>query len=153
MSFTELIDQYAAGPDLIRQAVSGMTAEQLDARPMAGQWSTREVICHLADFELVYADRLKRVIAEDSPTLFGGDPDLFAAGLAYAERDVENELALIATTRWQVSTILRALPESALARVGVHSEAGPLTLETFLRNVTGHIPHHIAFIQEKRQRM
>ena len=28
---------------------------------------------------------------------------------------------------------------------------GPLTLETLLRRITGHIPHHIRFILEKRQ--
>ena len=42
-----------------------------------------EVVCHISDFELVYADRMKRVVAEDRPTMFGGDPDLFASKLAY----------------------------------------------------------------------
>jgi hypothetical protein len=31
----------------------------------------------------------------------------------------------------------------------VHSEAGPLTLETLLERVTAHIPHHLSFIDEK----
>ena len=46
-----------------------MTQEQLIARPIPGKWSTLEVVCHLADFEIVYADRIKRVIAENEPTL------------------------------------------------------------------------------------
>ena len=78
-----LTDDYLAGPQLLRQAVAGMSPEQFVARPIPGKWSTLEVICHLADFEIVYTDRIKRVIAEDQPTLFGGDPDLFAARLAY----------------------------------------------------------------------
>ena len=60
----DLIDDYLAGPQLLRQAVAGMSPEQLLARPVRGKWSTLEVICHLADFEIVYADRIKRVIAE-----------------------------------------------------------------------------------------
>ena len=81
-----IIDNYLDGPGILRKAVDGMSPEQLVARPVPGKWSTLEVICHLADFEIVYADRIKRVIAENEPTLFGGDPDTFAARLAYHNR-------------------------------------------------------------------
>lgn len=81
MEPTMLIDDYLAGPLLLRQAVAGMTQEQLVARPVPNKWSTLEVICHLADFEIVGADRIKRVIAENEPTLFGGDEKIFAARL------------------------------------------------------------------------
>jgi hypothetical protein len=33
-----------------------MTREQLLARPVPGKWSTQEVVCHLADYEPIYAD-------------------------------------------------------------------------------------------------
>ena len=72
----DLIEDYLAGPQLLRQAVAGMSPEQLIARPIPGKWSTLEVVCHLADFEIVCADRIKRVIAENEPTLFGGDQKL-----------------------------------------------------------------------------
>ena len=151
MTIQELMEAYAQGPTLLRMAVADMTAQELDARPVAGKWSTREVICHIADFEPIYADRMKRVIAEHEPTMFGGDPDLFAHSLAYDQRDLDNELAMIATIRRHVCDILRTLPSSAFIRIGQHKEAGPLTLETLLRNVTKHIPHHVQFIEEKRQ--
>lgn len=50
-----------------------MSDEQLDAAPNPGKWSTRQVVCHIADFEPVYADRMKRVIAISEPTFCGGD--------------------------------------------------------------------------------
>ena len=64
-----LIDTYAAGPKTLRQAVAGMSRQQLTSRPVAGKWSTLEVVCHLADFDPILADRMKRVIAEEKPTL------------------------------------------------------------------------------------
>ncbi len=88
MDYTQLIDDYLAGPQKLRAAVAGMTAEQLDARPIPGKWSSKQVICHIADFEPVYVDRMKRVIAEYEPTLFSGDPDRFATTWAYDQRDV-----------------------------------------------------------------
>ena len=103
MEPTTLIDDYLAGPQLLRKTMAGMPPEQLLARPIPGKWSTLEVVCHLADFEIVFADRIKRVVAENEPTMFGGDPDLFAARLAYHLRNPEEELLLIALVRQQVA--------------------------------------------------
>lgn len=146
-----LIESYLAGPRDLRKAVAGMTREQLVARPVAGKWSTLEVVCHLADFEPILADRIKRVISHERPTLLGADENLFAAHLAYHERDIEEELAIIEQTRAQLARILRTLPESALQRVGVHSERGELSLERLLGIASKHIPHHLTFLLEKRK--
>src|SRR6185369_13476372 len=147
----ELIDNYLAGARALRQAVAGMTREQLLARPVAGKWSTLEVLCHLGDFEPIYADRMKRVIAEERPQLLGADETRFAKGLAYQERDAAEELNIIEQTRSQMGRILRTLPAEALRRVGVHNERGPLTLEDLLQGVTNHVTHHLKFILEKRR--
>lgn len=146
-----LIDQYAAGAKLLREAIAGMSREQLAARPVPGKWSTLEVICHLSDFEPIYADRMKRVIAEENPVIMSGDPDVFAARLAYSQRDAEEELAIIDSVRKQAARILRLVPAADFARTGRHSADGPLSLETLLTRITGHIPHHVKFIAEKRQ--
>lgn len=151
MSFQALLVDYLAGPDQLRKAVAGMTREQLVARPVAGKWSTLEVVCHLSDFEPIYADRMKRVIAEEQPKIMSGDPDLFAAKLAYLQRDLDEELAIIENTRRQVARILRTLTYADYQRTGVHSADGPLTLETLLTRITNHIPHHAKFILEKRK--
>jgi uncharacterized damage-inducible protein DinB len=146
-----MIDTYLAGANALRKAVAGMTREQLVARPVAGKWSTLEVVCHLADFDPILADRMKRVLAEDRPQLLGADEKRFAAALAYHERDLEEELALIAHTRSQMARILRKQSDEVLKRVGVHSERGELTLERLLTITTNHISHHVKFIVEKRQ--
>src|SRR5215470_189676 len=146
-----LIENYLAGVKTLSQAVAGMTPAQLTARPVAGKWSTLEVVCYLADFDPILADRMKRVLAEDRPSLLGADEKRFAAALAYHERDPEEELALIAQTRSQMARILRQQSDEVLQRVGVHNERGELTLERLLTITTNHITHHIKFIVEKRQ--
>ena len=145
------IDDYVSGPALLRISVAGMTHEQFVARPIPGKWSTLEVICHLADFEIVFADRIKRIIAEHEPTLFGGDPDGFAARLAYQERNAEEELLLIALIRQQIARILRTLKPEDFQRRGIHSEYGPMILDVMIERITGHIPHHLQFIEEKKK--
>ncbi|MBI3406909.1 MAG: DinB family protein [Planctomycetes bacterium] len=147
----QLIEDYLAGPKTLRAAVAGMTREQLLARPVPGKMSTLEVVAHLADFDPIYADRMKRIIAEDKPALIGADENEFKAALQYHERDLEEELTIIEKTRSQFARILRKLPESALERVGNHDERGPLSLEQMVTTMNNHIPHHVKFIHEKRQ--
>jgi hypothetical protein len=147
----EMIESYLQGPKLLREVVAGMSRAQLVAKPIAGKWSSLQCVCHLADFDPILADRMKRVIAEDKPSLIGADENHFAAALAYDDRDVDEELTIIDKTRQQMSRILRKIPAEAWTRVGLHNERGPLTLEQLLASATKHIPHHVKFIHEKRQ--
>jgi hypothetical protein len=146
-----MIDAYLAGTQLLRQAVAGMSREQLTARPIPRKWSTLEVVCHLADSDLILSDRMKRVIAEDRPSLISLDESRYAAALACHNRVLEEELALVEHTRRQLARILRNLPPEALAREGIHSEYGPRTLEQLLQTSIDHIPHHVKFILDKRR--
>ena len=150
-TLAELLKDYEAGPGLLRQAVAGLSPDQLRARPVEGRWSTLEVICHLADFESILADRIKRILALDKPLLLGADEKLFANRLAYHDRDPAEELAIVETTRRQLARILRTAPPDATQRIGVHSERGTLTLEQMLGGAARHLTHHVKFIQEKRQ--
>ena len=152
MSLKTLTDEYAAGPALLRKAVAGMSREQVLARPIAGKWSTLEVVAHLSDFEVVYVDRLTAIIAEHEPTLPGRDEKHYAARLAYQaarpgrRTTADGGLPLLRTAR-----ILRTLGDADLARVGRHTEAGPLTLAQMLERIIQHVHHHVQFIHEKRQ--
>jgi uncharacterized damage-inducible protein DinB len=148
---SELINAYLAGPQTLRQAVAGMTPEQLRARPVPGKWSTLEVVCHLVDSDQAWIHRMKRVIAEDRPLLIGYDENRFAAALAYQERSLEEELAIFEQLRRQMARILRSLPDAAWARSGVHSELGLITLQDHLQLEVDHVPHHVKFIAEKRR--
>ena len=149
-----MIAAYLDGIEVLRRAVAGMTPEQLVARPVPGRWSTLEVVCHLADFEPIYADRMKRVIATDRPLLLSAGREAFARSLAYHGRDIDEELALIDVTRRQMARILRSQPEAAWERAGIYRHEGheeERSLRRLLEMITGHIPHHVAFIAEKRR--
>jgi uncharacterized damage-inducible protein DinB len=150
-TLSKLSESYVAGANDVRKAIAGMSKEQLNARPVPGRWSTHEVVCHLADSEQAWAHRIKRIIAEEKPLLIGYDESRFAATLAYDGRDIEEELNLFDATRRQIGTILKALPESALQRSGIHSERGTLTLEKALELEIEHVAHHIRFVSEKRK--
>lgn len=146
----ELIDRYLEGIEDLEGAIDGMTKEQLQTRPVAGKWSTIEVLCHLTDTEGMFVERMKRILAEDRPLLQYADPDAYAPALAYQERDAEAELAMFAAIREQMAGILRLVPQESLGRYGVHSKSGLCTLEEVLEKCVWHLQHHLKFIEEKR---
>jgi hypothetical protein len=145
-----LMDDYSAGAGQLREAVLGMTPEQLAARPVAGKWSTQEVICHLVDFEIINSERIQRTIAFDNPTVFGADPDPLSKEMFYSQRDVEAELVLFESLRNHMAAILRNLSTEQWSRTVTHSEDGRLTLKHLVERTTRHVPHHLPFIAEKR---
>lgn len=146
----ELINEYLAGVESLSQAVRGLSPSQLQARPVAGMWSILEVVCHLADSEALFADRMKRVLIEERPALPFADPSLYVTALAYHERVAGEETAFIAALRRQMARILRAQPAEAWSRVGVHSKEGERTLEQLLRKAVLHLEHHLGFVRAKR---
>jgi DinB family protein len=151
MPLSALLEQYLAGPPTLRNAVKGMTRDQLKARPVAGRWSTIEVIAHLADFEPIFAERMMRTISHERPLLLTADENLFASTLNYLDRDVEEELSIIEWTRKKMARILRGLKPDTANRVGVHAFKGLVSLEAQLTSAVNHIPHHVPFIEEKRK--
>ena len=68
-----LIDQYEEGFRAVSAALEEISEAELDAREAPGEWSPREVVHHLADSEMTSAIRLRLLIAQDAPTLFGYD--------------------------------------------------------------------------------
>src|SRR5271155_600807 len=130
---SELIDAFLDSLPRLRRAVADLSPEQLRTRPIPGKWSTLEVVCHLVDSDQAWCHRMKRVIAEERPLLIGYDESRFTAALPYHEADLEEELALLEGMRRQMARTLRAQPESAWSRTGVHSERGLVTLTEMLQ--------------------
>ncbi len=147
---SQLLQAYLDGPASLRRILSDMTTEQLIARPVAGKWSTLQVVCHLVDSEQAWCHRMKRVIAEENPLIIGYDETRFTASLAYHAHDLEEELTLLDGMRNQMGRVLAGLAAEAWSRTCVHSERGLMTLTDMLKAEVDHIPHHIRHIGDKR---
>ena len=147
-----LINRYESGGPILAYALSGLTPEQTRSSPGsgAGAWTVAELMAHLLDTELVFAERMKRVIAEDNPTLVSFDENPWARRLDYAESPVADALSMLTANRRWMTRILRTCSEADFARSGMHSEMGKMTLADLLAYVTNHLDHHLRFLYIKR---
>lgn len=147
------VDQYARGIGLLGYSIEGLTRQELTSHPGPGDWSIAQVVIHLMDSDLVAADRMKRVIAEDDPPLLAYDENKWAKHLFYEEQPVETAASVFDLNRRQMAEILRRLNEATFSRSGMHSERGQLTLGQLVQDYAAHLDHHLRFIYEKRQRL
>ena len=153
----ELIDHYAAGGEKLAMAIRGLTREDLVCLPApdanVGKWSIQQVVIHCMDSELICADRLKRMIAEDNPALIGYDENKFVKNLFYDEQAADVAVQIVDLNRKLFANVLRRLPESAFGRKGTHNERGVITVGGYLQSTIDHLEHHIKFIHAKRANM
>lgn len=145
-----LLAAYRHGPGLLRQAIEGMDAEALRARPVFGKMSTLEVVCHVVDADQYLCDRMKRTVATHRPLLIGVESADYPGPLRYHDRDVDLDLRLLSIQREQMAADLERQPAHVWDRTAVHSENGLQTLHDLLRHAVDHLESHLASIAEKR---
>src|ERR1700685_2126077 len=68
----------ASTPARLRELVDSLGAGA-DQSPAPGKWSAREILCHLADCEIVFAFRFRQALAEDYHVIQPFDQDRWAA--------------------------------------------------------------------------
>lgn len=146
-----LIEQYARGAGAVTQAIAGLSHADLLATPVPGTWSIQQIVIHLMDSDLIASDRMKRVIAEDNPTIIGYNEAAFAQKLSYDRQDAALAAEIFRLNRALTTVILRGLPESAFARTGTHNERGRLSLGDLVATYVAHLEHHLGFLRHKRQ--
>jgi len=131
----------AATPNAIADYLEILGPKQ-EKQPVPGKWSAAEIVCHLADCEIVFAFRLRQTLAEDGPTIQPFDQDKWA--LQYP--GIPAALALetfSALRKWNPQLIHSALPAAA-GRIATHPERGAMTFQTLVETMAGHDLNHLA---------
>jgi uncharacterized damage-inducible protein DinB len=150
MTTAELILAYREGPAALREAIAGMDADSLRARPIPGKMSSLEVLSHIVDSDQFMCDRIKRTLATERPLLMGVESPDYAQRLSYQDRDVELDLQLLEVQRAQLAANLERISPDAWARTAVHSENGLLTVRDLFVHAVDHLEGHVATIRDKR---
>jgi len=153
----KIIDSFEVGGEKLRRAIDGLTRDELLWAPPPtleiGRWSIQQVTFHLMDDELIWTDRMKRVIAEDNPRILNYDESKFATKLYCEEEDARVAAEILDMNRRQFAIILRNLPPSAFSRTGDHNDIGIFSLEQAVNWTAEHLDHHVYYISMKRQKL
>jgi uncharacterized damage-inducible protein DinB len=138
----EVIAQTAGS---LQTSLANLGADGAERAPAPGKWCVREILCHLADCEIVFAFRLRQTLAEDYHVIQPFDQDRWAA--LYHAFDAASALAVFTAVRnWNIR-LIAAAPAEALGKKLTHPERGEMTFQVVIETMAGHDLNHLAQIE------
>jgi uncharacterized damage-inducible protein DinB len=138
----EVIDET---PSRLKTLLDGLGILGAEQEPAPGKWSARQIICHLADCEIVFAVRLRQAMTQDHHVIQPFDQNLWAT--LYNPCDAETALTVFrAVRRWNIRLISAMSPADLEIKL-THPERGEMTLQVVLETMAGHDLNHLAQIE------
>jgi uncharacterized damage-inducible protein DinB len=132
-------------PGRLASLFETLGAEGSERALAPGKWSAREILCHLADCEMVFAFRLRQALAEDNHVIQPFDQEKWAA--TYSGYEIADALAVFSTARqWNVA-FLKSVPAEAHSKKLNHPERGDMTFRVVIETMAGHDLNHLAQIE------
>jgi DinB superfamily len=136
-------------PILLETLLRDLPDEFMLWKPAAHRWSIAKVLGHLAELDLVYADRTRRIVTEEVPVLQKYDP--FAATVVvgdYSRSSATENLAFFMKTRRSTVNLLRSIAPESADRKATHSELGIITLHQMINEWASRDLGHVRQIAE-----
>jgi uncharacterized damage-inducible protein DinB len=147
------IDEVAALPTRLREAVAGLSDEQLDTPYREGGWTVRQVVHHLPDSHMNAYVRFKLGLTEEAPLIKTYDEAAWANLADTRDTPPEVSLALLEALHARWTTLLRSLGEAEWKRAITHPDWGAVPLDRLLGLYAWHGRHHTAHVTTLRERM
>ncbi|HJZ73564.1 MAG TPA: DinB family protein [Vicinamibacterales bacterium] len=116
-------------------------AARITAPRAPGKWSARDILCHLADCEIVFAFRLRQALAENHHVIQPFDQEKWAP--PYASLDADAALATFEVVRRWNLALLDTVTPAQRAKPVMHPERGEMTFETIVETMAGHDLNHV----------
>ena len=145
------IEDIAALPAKMREAVATLSDAQLDTPYRPGGWTVRQLVHHVADSHMNGYIRLKLALTEDVPTIKPYEQDKWAS-LSDSRLPIAPSLAILDSVHLRWDVLWRATTNEQFARTFRHPDLGELTVETHLHLYAWHSRHHVAHVTGLRER-
>ena len=149
----EYIEQIAAVPARLREAVGGLTEPYLGHPYREDGWTLAQVVHHVADSHINAYVRFKLAVTEDNPPVKAYNEARWAELPDAAAGEIGVSLDLLESLHGRWVAFLRSLDAAQFERTYNHSAMGPVTLDHALALYAWHGRHHTAHITALRERM
>ena len=147
------IQAIESAPGQLRQAVEGLSEEQLDTPYRPEGWTIRQVVHHITDSHLNGYVRTKWTLTEDNPAIKAYDQALWAESPEARTGNVELSLPLLESLHRRWSEVLHSFEPDTWSRTFQHPQGGDVSLDVNVALYAWHGAHHIAHITTLRERM
>ncbi|WP_027409871.1 YfiT family bacillithiol transferase [Anoxybacteroides tepidamans] len=148
------IDDIRQLPNGLREAVSGLNAEQLNTSYREGGWTVAQVVHHLADASMNAFLRTKWTLTENVPSIRPFDENAWAETIDARSLSVDFSLRLLEGIHGRWAQLLESLAMEDFQKTFYHEGTkATVDLYTLVAMYAWHGKHHTAHIQQLRSRM
>ena len=146
------LDSAEKSPKQIAAAVSGLPEKTLRYKPAPDKWCIQEILGHLADMEILYAYRMRQMLADKKPVLAPIDQDDWAHNLGYLEESSAELIALYGLNRYHNLQLLRRLEPPDLLKSAYHPELKTdVTVAEYVEKIGTHGANHLQQIERLKK--
>ena len=146
------LDAAEKSPKQIAAAVLGLPEKTLRYKPSPDKWCILEILGHLADMEILYAYRIRQMLADKDPVIAPIDQDAWAKNLGYLESSPPELIALYGLNRHANVGLLRRLNAEGLQKSARHPELDHrVTVADYVRMMAKHGPNHLEQIERLKR--
>ncbi len=138
-------------PDLIEEALQGLSDDDLRRRHSPDEWSLLEVCCHLRDAAQEEGNRIRRLVEEDEPTLEPYDQEAWARERSYQGDDMRRVRTALRAFWGGLAYQLAGLTDEQWERAGSHPEWGAVTVRSRAEQEVEHARAHLEQMRAIRQ--
>jgi hypothetical protein len=143
MDRTEITAYLRHVPDLIEEALHGLSDDELRRRPSPDEWSALDVCCHLRDSAQEEGVRVRRLVEEDEPALEAYDQEAWARERNYQDDDPARVRTALRAFWGGLAYQLEGLTDQQWERGGTHPESGPVTVRSRAEDEVEHAQAHL----------
>lgn len=139
-------------PKQIAAAVVGLPEKVMRYKPAVDKWCIQEILGHLADVEIVYAYRLRQMLADQKPVIAPMDQNGWARNLGSLETPPAELIALYGLNRHGNLRLLQRLKPEDLGKSAYHPETKQdFTVAQLLERMATHGANHLAQIERLKK--
>ena len=146
------LDAAEKSPKQIAAAVSGLPEKALRFKPAPDKWCILEILAHLADMEILYAYRMRQILADKKPVLAPIDQDDWARNLGDMSESPAELIALYGLNRHHNLQLLRRIKPEDLDKSAFHPELQDnVTLADYVGRMGTHGANHLEQIERLKK--
>jgi hypothetical protein len=146
------IEAAEKSPKQIAVAVSGLPDRVMRYKPSPDKWCILEILGHLTDIEIVYAYRLRQMLADSKPVIAAMDQDFWARNLGYMDVPAPELIALYGLNRHHNLRLLRRIKPADLEKSAYHPELKrDVTVADIVEQMAGHGVNHLEQIERLKK--
>ncbi len=136
----------------IAAAVLGLREKTLRHKPSPDKRCILEILGHLADMDILYAYRIRQMVADKDPVIAPIDQDAWAKNLGYLESSPPELIALYGLNRHANVGLLRRLKAEDLQKSARHPELDHrVTVGDYVQMMSEHGPNHLEQIERLKK--